>query len=431
MLFLPASHADTETTEGLLDIYAFSLALDPEIKQVQIDYEIALEARKQSFSRLLPNVNITANTTDNAQKRSYELSQFDGSEEYNSRGYSLTLRQPLFRYDNNVGLKQASDRISQADTELVFAGQALILRVAERYFDVLAAQDNLRFVKKEKQAVERQLAQAKRRLQAGLVAITDVYEAQARLDSTLAQEVEAHNQIANSLETLREVTNTYHQQLKPLGSALPLNKPELADASEWEALALDNNKELAALRHSNQSLFREIKKQKAGRYPTLDVVATYSRSIAGGGNFGRSDTKNRTIGLQLNMPIYLGGATSSRIREARQQYNKNLEKMKAAMRTVRGQTRKAYLGVMASIARVQSFNQSVASNAQALKAIESGYKLGMRTTADVLQATRELYRAQRDHERARYDYVLNGLRLKQFAGNLSLSDLRLADSWLK
>jgi len=250
MLFLSASHADS--TEDLLDIYAFSLALDPEIKQVQVDYEIALEGRKQSFSRLLPNVNITANTTDNAQKRSYEVSQFDGSEDYNSRGYSVTLRQPLFRYENNVGLKQASDRINQAGTELAFAGQALIMRVAERYFDVLAAQDNLRFVKKEKQAVERQLAQAKRRLQAGLVAITDVYEAQARLDSTLAQEVEAHNQVANSLESLREVTNTYHQQLKPLGSALPLNKPELADANEWEALALENNKQLAALRHSNQ-----------------------------------------------------------------------------------------------------------------------------------------------------------------------------------
>ena len=417
--------------EDLLDIYTLSLKSDPEIRQVQIDYDIAQEAKKQSLSRLLPSISVAADTTDNSQKRSYGISLFDGSEDYNSHGYSVTLKQPLLRYENNVSLKQSNDRISQADADLVFAGQALLVRVAERYFDVLAAQDNLRFVEKEKQAVERQLAQAEVRLKAGLIAITDVYEARARLDSTIAQEVEAHNQIANSLESLREITDVYHEKLRPLSSSLPLNKPDLSGANEWEVLALENNLQIVSLRHNNQSLLREIGRQKAGHYPTLDLVATYSRSISGGGNFGRSDTVNRAIGLQLNLPVYLGGAISSRIREARQQYNKNLEKMKSTMRAVRGQTRKAYLGVMASIARVESLNQSVISNTQALKAIESGYDAGMRTTADVLLAVRELYRAQRDYERARYDYILNNLRLKRSVGNLSLSDLRRVNSWLK
>ncbi len=428
ILCLPLSNS--YAAEDLLDVYVLSLESDPEIRQIQIDYDISLETKKQSFSKFLPSINVTANTTDNFQKRSYDVSIFDGSENYNSRGYSLTLKQPLFRYENNVSLKQANDRINQTDAEFLFAGQVLIIRVAERYFDLLAAHDNLRFVEKEKQTVERQLAQANSRLTAGLVAITDVYEARARLDTTIAQEVEAHNQISNSLESLRELTDAYHEQLRPLASSLPLNKPELSDADEWEALALKNNLQIVSLRHNNQLLLREIERQKTGRYPTLDLVATYSRSISGGGNFGRSDTENRAVGLQLNLPVYLGGATSSRIREARQKYNKNLEKMKVTMRAVRGQTRKAYLGVLASIARVQSLNQSVISNTQALKAIESGYKAGMRTTADVLQATRELYRAQRDYERARYDYVLNGLRLKQSAGSLSLSDLRQTNSWL-
>lgn len=417
--------------ESLLDVYTHSLESDPELKQVQIDYEIAQETKRQDFSRLLPSINFTGNTTDNSQKRNYDVSLFDGTEAYNSYGYSLTLKQSLFRHENNVGVKQANDRLNQADAKLLFAGQALMVRVSERYFDVLAAQDNLRFIEAEKQAVERQLEQARRRLNAGLVAITDVYEANARLDTTIAQEVEAHNQLANSLESLREVTNRYHEQLKPLSESLALSRPELLDVAEWESLALENNLQIVSLRHNNQLLRREIARQKAGRYPALDLVASYSRSVSGGGNFGRSETENRAIGLQLNLPVYLGGATGSRIREARQQYNKGLEEMKATIRTVRGQTRKAYLGVMASIARVQSLSQSVISNQQALKAIEAGHDAGMRTTADVLQATRELYRTQRDYQRARYDYVLDGLRLKQSAGNLSLADLKQANSWLE
>jgi len=431
LLLLCFSISNGYAAESLLDIYALSLESDPEIKQVQIDYEIALEAKKQRFSQRLPSINITGDTTDNGQKRTFDVSLFDGTEDFNSHGYSLTLKQSLFRYETNVSIEQASDRINQADAERVFAGQALIVRVSERYFDVLAAQDNLRFIEAEKQAVERQLAQASSRLNAGLVAITDVYEAKARLDTTIAQEVEAHNQLANSLESLREVTNRYHEQLRSLIESLVLSKPALLDASEWETLALKNNLQIISLRHNNQLLRREIDRQKAGRYPTLDLVATYSRSISGGGNFGRSDTENSAIGVQLNLPVYLGGATGSRIREARLQYNKNLEKMKATIRAVRGQTRKAYLGVIASITRVQSLKQSVISNNQALKAIEAGHDAGMRTTADVLQATRELYRTQRDYERARYDYVLNGLRLKQSAGNLSLADLRQANSWLE
>ncbi|VAW83634.1 Type I secretion outer membrane protein, TolC family [hydrothermal vent metagenome] len=426
-LLLNNSYAD----ESLLDIYMLSLESDPEIKQVQIEYDIARETKKQSLAQLFPTIHISGDTMDNAQKRSYDVSLFDGKEDYNSHGYSLRLKQSLFRYENHISFQQARGRIKQANAELMLAGQALIIRVSERYFNVLAAQDNLRFFDAEKKAVERQLAQAKSRLNAGLVAITDVYETQARLDNTIAQEVAADNQLANNLESLREVTNRYHEQLRPLAEFLVLLQPELADIKAWEELALAHNLQIISLRHNNFLLKKEIDKQKAGRYPTLDLVATYSRSISGGGNFGRSDTENRAIGLQLNLPIYLGGATGSRIREARQQYNKNLEKIKATIRSVKSQTRKHYLGVIASIAQVQSLKQSIVSNKQALKGIEAGYELGMRTTFDVLQANRELYRTQRDYQRARYDYVLNGLRLKQSVGDLSLLDLKKANSWLQ
>ncbi len=431
LLLLCISTSNSFAAENLLDIYRLALESDPELKQVQIAYEMTQEMKRQDLSPLLPSINITGNTTDNSQKRTYDVSLFNGEENYNSNGYSLTLKQSLFRYENIVTYLQASDRINQADAEWISARQSLIIRVSERYFDVLAAQDNLRFVAAEKQAIQRQLEQVENRLNAGLSAITDVYEAKARLDSTIASEIEAQNQLSNSLEALRKITDQYHERLIPLKESLVMNSPDPVGAEKWEELALSDNLQIVALRHNNKLLRREIRKQRAGHYPALDLVATYSKSISGGGNFGDSKTENRTVGLQLNMPIYLGGMVSSRTRTAVQQYNQNLAKMETTIRAVRGQSRESYLGVMASIARVESLKQSVVSYHQAHKAIEAGFDAGMRTTFDVLQANRELYRAQRDYQRARYDYVLNGLRLKQSAGRLSLEDLKQVNLWLK
>lgn len=428
---LAVSASSCFAAEDLLDIYHYSLDADPELRQAEIVREISQETKRQDLARLLPSVNFSGNTTDNSQKRRYDVSLFDGEEDYNSHGYSLTLKQPLLRYENNVNLKQADDRINQAEAELLSARQSLIIRVSEGYFNVLAAQDNLRFIEAEKKAVTRRLEQAEKRLNAGLVAITDVYEAKAHLDTTMAQEIEAQNQLANSLESLREVTDRYHDELRPLSESFVLQKPEPSESEKWVELALKNNLQIIALRHNNRMLQREIGRQRAEHYPTLDLVASYSKSISGGGNFGRSDTENRAVGIQLNVPVYLGGASQSRVRQAVYQYHKNMEKMEATVRSVQSQARKAYLGVIASIARVQSLKQSVVSNSKALKAIETGYEAGMRTTSDVLQATRELFRAQRDYERARYDYVLNDLKLKRSAGNLSLSDLQQANLWLE
>jgi len=431
LLLLGMSINSSFSAESLLDIYSLSLESDPKLRQAQIAYAISLEKKRQDVSLLLPSVNISGNTTDNSQKRSYEISLFDGEEDYNSHGYSLSIRQPLFSYENNINLKQSDERINQAGVELVSASQSLIMRVSERYFDVLAAEDNLQFIAAEKQAVERQLKQAESRLNAGLAAITDVYEARARLDATLAQRIEAKNQFSNGLESLREITNSYHERLRPLSESLVLVEPEPSDDEIWVALALQGNLQIVALRHYNRVLRGEISRQRAGHYPTLDLVATYSRSIAGGGNFGRSDSESSAIGLQLNLPVDVGGMTRSRVREAIYQYDKNREEVDATTRAVRSQIRKSYLGVLASIALVQSLKRSVLSSDKALTAIEAGYNVGMRTTSDVLQATRDLYRMQRDYKRARYDYVLNGFRLKQAAGKLSLSDLKQVSLWLE
>lgn len=410
--------------EDLLDIYALAVAANPDLKQAQLAYELSLESKRQDISLLLPSVNISGNTKKNKQKRTYDISQFDGEESYRSYGYSLTVKQSIFNYDNLVNLKQATDRVNQANTELQAAEQTLIINLLERYFEVLAAQDNIRFNIAEKQAVERQMAQAETRLNAGLATITDVYEAKAQLDATVAQEIDALYMLENSLESLREISNKRHDKLRPLVESFDLIKPVLSGVKNWVDVAVKNNLDIVSLRQNNSALRKEINRQRSGHYPTLDLVASYSKTTSGGGNFGQSDTESRTIGLQLNLPIYQGGAVSSRIKISIIRYQQNLKKINSSIRSIRSQVSKAYFGVLASIARVNSLKQLVESNGKALTAIEAGNRVGMRTVVDILLANRKLYKAQRDYERARYDYILNGLRLKQLAGNLSLEDLQ-------
>jgi len=416
--------------ESLLDIYQLALESDPDLKQVALSYDIAVEMKQQDLAQLLPSIRMSANITNNVQKRTYEVSQFDGEEDYNSQGYSLTLSQSLFRYENTLRYKQADQRIKQTNTEWNAAKQVLMIQVSKRYFDILAAQDNLRFVTAEKQAIQRQLEQVTNRLEAGLSAITDLYETQARLDSTLASEIEAQNQFQNSLEALRQITNQYHDKLAPLDKEQTFMPPTPSDIKHWESTALQNNLEIMALRRNHERLRQEIDTQRAGHYPTLDLILSYSNSNSGGGNFGDSETEDRTVGLQLEMPIYQGGLIHSKTRTAQKTYSQHQEKLESTIRTVRTQTRESYLGVMASMARVRALKQAIRSNNQALEAIQAGYNEGMRTTFDVLQVNRELYRAQRDYQRARYDYVLNRLQLKQSTGQLVESDLRQVNGYL-
>ncbi len=417
--------------ESFLDIYALAIAADPELKQVQLAYDIALEEKQQGMSLLLPNVSISGNSNKDKQKRSYEVSLFDGEESYSSYGYSLSIKQSLFNYNNIMSFRQAYDRINQVNTELRATEQSLIIKLLECYFDVLSAENNLRFVEAEKQAVERQLAQAETRLSAGLAAITDVFEARAQLDATIAQLFEAQNQLENSLEALREITNNHHDKLEPLVPSLHLVKPALFDINDWVDVAIKSNFTIAGLQHNSNLLRKEINRLRSGHLPTLDLVATYSKTISGGGNFGQSNIESSSIGLQFNMPIYQGGVVSSQVKTAVIQYQQNMEKLEAETRSVRMQVRKAYLGVLASISRVNSLERSVESSDKALHAIEAGNRVGMRTMVDILQANRKLHRVQRDYERARYDYVLNGFRLKQLAGSLSMEDLLRKKLWGK
>ncbi|WP_126456882.1 TolC family outer membrane protein [Sulfuriflexus mobilis] len=414
---------------GLTDAYRQALESDPQLRAAEAARGALGEAGPQSLALLLPSLNLSANTTANDVETTQSSFFPNNSEEYNSNGYNLTLTQPIYHHDYWVGLRQADATVAQAEADYAAARQELIVRVATAYFDVLAAQDTLEFARAEKEATARQLEQAKQRFEVGLIAITDVHEAQAQYDLTVAQEIVAENTLANTREALQEITGQYDEALQVLREEIPLLNPEPYNIDAWVTQARDQNLSLRAAEFSATAAREEINRQRAGHYPTLDLVATQSNSLSH--SITGREVDSETLALQLNVPLFAGGAVNSRTREAHYRSEEARHRLEQTRRSVKRQTRDAYLGVLAGISRVKALKQAVLSNEKALEATQTGFEVGTRTIVDVLLSQRELFRAQRDYSRSRYDYLLNTFRLKQAAGSLAQTDVEAINGWLK
>jgi len=419
------------TATGLLDIYQLAIENDPQYRGVDAAYHAALEGKSQSRALLLPTVNFTADTSSNKQKTLSSSSFAVGTRDFNSSGYTLSLSQPLLNYDFFIQLRQSESSIGEAKANLSAAQQALMVRISERYFDALAALDGLEFARAEKRAIDRQLEQTRQRFEVGLIAITDVHEAQAAYDLVTAQEILAENLLASQYEALAEITGRYHKSLAVISAKTPLITPEPNDIGKWGDTALNQNFQLIAAEFVYNRARDEIKRQRAGHLPTLELNASHTYTDSEGGNFGSNESENQRLELRFNLPLFQGGATSSRTRQAQRLADQSREGYEQQRRATLRQARNAYLSVLAEINRVKALGQAVVSAQSALDATEAGLEVGTRTTVDVLDTRRELFRAQRDHARSRYDYILHTLRLKQAAGILTSADLELINSWLQ
>ena len=418
-------------TTGLLEIYQLAIENDPQYRGVDAAYYAALEGKNQSRALLLPSINFTADTSSNKQKTLSSTSFAVGTRDFDSSGYTLSLSQPLLNYDFFIQLRQSKSSIGEAQANLSAAQQASMVRISERYFDALAALDGLEFARAEKRAIDRQLEQTRQRFEVGLIAITGVHEAQAAYDLVTAQEILADNLLASQYEALAEITGRYHKTLAVLSADTPLITPEPADIGKWGDTALNQNFQLIAAEFVYNKARDEIKRQRAGHLPTLELNASHTYMDSEGGNFGSSETENQRIELRLNLPLFQGGATSSRTRQAQRRADQSRQGYEQQRRATLRQARDAYLSVLAEINRVKALGQAVISAQSALDATEAGLEVGTRTTVDVLDTRRDLFRAQRDHARSRYDYILHTLRLKQAAGILAATDLELINSWLQ
>ena len=414
--------------DDLLSVYQSALANDPQFRAAQSEYKAQLESKSQSSSQLYPSISLSANYTDNDEKiENSSTTRY----KYTSKGYNLSLVQPLYRQANFVGLSQANALVAQAQATLDSAKQDLILRVATRYFAVLAAEDDLSFAMAERTAIQQQLVQTQQRYKVGLIAITDVQEAQARFDQAVARAIVAENAVAISRESLREITAADVGQLAPLSNTHPLLSPNPADINQWVSKALSQNSLLTAAKASVEVAREEVSKQRAGHFPSLDLVANHSYGNYGGGQFGKRDIVDNTVSLQLNVPLFQGGLVSSLTRAASFRLQEAKEKLEQQTRATEKQTRNSYLSVIANISQVTALKQALASSQVALKATQAGFEVGTRTAVDVLDSQRGRYLALRDYAQVRYNYVLETLRLKQAAGTLSEMDIQQLNPWLK
>ena len=423
--------ANAAYTVDLVEIYGYALDSDPQYRQVAATKRAVMETRPQALAQLLPSLSFRANAFTNEQEIDSAFNPIgqEGKVTFGSHGYSLDLTQPLFRGDRIIQYLQADNRIQQADAELVAAEQDLILRATTAYFEVLAAHDNLGFAEAEKKSLSRQLDQATQRFDVGLTAITDVQEARAGYDRAFAAEIAAKNNVDNAREALRSITGAYFSDLAPLGETMPLLSPQPEEIETWTGAALEQNLNVLAAQHAVDNARREIKRQQAGHLPTVDMVARHSLDETGG-RFGSYESTTSSVGVQLNVPLFQGGYVSSRVRETHERLNAELERLEQARRNAQRLTRQAYLGVISGISRVNALEQAVLSSETALQATEAGFEVGTRTAVDVVAAERATSQARRDYARARYDYLLDTLRLKQASGSLSAQDLSQVNRWL-
>ncbi len=438
------------SSESLLEVYQQAIQSDPLVREAEANRMASEEAAPQARGLLFPQLSAQGSYTDSNNDGNSVFTQRDDAtgnvlvlttaddRKSETTAWQIDLTQTLFRWDQFVGLKQAGKRVAQANANYEAAQQDLIVRVATRYFSVLASQDSLAAAEASKRAIARQLDQAKQRFDVGLIAITDVQESQAAYDQSIADEIGAKRNLATAKEFLREITGSYSSDLAAPKQDLPLILPEPADADRWVGTAIEQNLSLQASRLNAELAKAEISSRRGNHYPTLDLFARLSDSDTdatasqNGAPFQPADSTRSgdAVGIQVNFPIFSGGVTSSRVKEAVYLHRAAREQLQRVARETERQARDAYLGVESDIARVNALTQSLQSSQTALEATEAGLEVGTRTTVDVLDAQRNLFNAYTSLERARYDYLLNILSLKQAAGILRVQDLEAIETWL-
>ena len=411
----------------LIEIYHAAQSQDAVFASARASQQAGQEKMPQGRSLLLPSVNLNANTTKNDVTTTYAagsfLAPFGGNMKYDTYGYGVSLTQPLFRAQNWASYNEAQLQVAITEAQFRLAEQDIILRSAQTYFDVLIAQDTVSLTAAQKTAISQQLEQAKRNFDVGTATITDTYEAQARYDLILAQELAAANDLEVKQRTLQQLINADFGELNVLGSAFKLETPDPADVQKWVADAQQGNYQIIMAQAAYQLSEQEVARNRGGHLPTVDLVANYNKSTATGGVFGATETRSAAVGVQLNMALFQGGAIQSKWREAEANREKAKQDLENTRRNVNLQTRQAYLGVVNGVAQVQALQQALKSSESLLQASKLGQQVGVRTNLDVLNAQQQLYSTRRDLYQAQYNYLVSQLRLKAAAGSLAEADL--------
>jgi len=414
-------------TQSLVDIYQQALSHDPTLASALSANQAAQELIEQGKALYRPTVNFNAEANQIGSDIRYLNNTPPGNSNFHTYKYGVDARQPIYRKQNLVQMDQAATQVSQADKQLYLSQQSLILRTTQVYFEVLIAQDKIDLIIAQKAAILSQLEQAKATFEVGTATITDVNEAQARYDLILAQENAAVNEYEIAKRSVQAITGDIPQTLAPVKADIKTNAI-MQSMDKWLEVAAQNNLNIQIQQDTLQYSEQEIERAKAGHLPTLDAVASYSDNYASGSVsvFGAgNELKTGSIGLQLQIPLYQGGATTSRVRQAVLNKQKALNDVEFARRQAELETQRAYLNLNTSIAQVKAYEQALISSQSQVDSTKLGYEVGVRTSVDVLNAQQQFFSAKRDLLQSRYNYLVNIIRLKAASG--VVAELDLAD----
>ncbi|MBK7354929.1 TolC family outer membrane protein [Propionivibrio sp.] len=406
----------------LLQIYRDALSNDQQYAAARATVDAGREKLPQGLAGLLPTIGATANTVWNENKYKPD-NQPNVNRNFNTHAYNVSLTQPLFRWQNYVQYGQGKLQVVQAEANFAQATQDLVLRVAQAYFDVLYATDNLVAVRANKFSISRQLEQAKKNFEVGTATITDTHEAQSRFDLASAQEIAAESDLEVKRFALRVITGKNSGELNRLKPQAELKPPQPASMDKWVDAAERDSFIVQAQLAAAEVAAKEVERTRAGHLPTLDVVANYGKSNSALGLESSIGTDSRNIGLQLNIPIFQGGYVNSKTREAVANRSAADAALESAKRAAALNAQQSFLGVVNGLAQVRALEAALISSTSALESNKLGYEVGVRINIDVLNAENQVYVTKRDLAKARFDTLLSQLKLKAAVGSLGEDDL--------
>ncbi len=425
--------APLSSAENLMDLWKVAELRDTKYLSAYHKYQSDKEIVKLSRADLLPTLSFQYEhkTTDQTINES-DNDVFDsGSASYPTTSYGLTLNQSLFDYSRWQRYSQSKITASRAVVEYSLSKQQLLLRLSESYFLVLERGDQLDAMQAEKKAMLKHYETAEKKHKSGLVRLVDVQDAKARYLNALSKEVELKSRLMDSRYALRESLGSMPGSLSKLRSSIEIELPVPADPDEWVKMAAENNLELHILNLSLQEADKELNALRGGHYPTLDLVYTMGNTETEGSPYGGfSNIDNTNLAIQLNVPLYSGGKTSSKLRQAAEKRNSLLEDRNDKLRTVERSAHDAYQRINEAIVQIDALEQSVQAQESRLKSKTAGYQSGQNSLIEILDVEQDLSEAKQSLIKSRYDYVLNVLRLKFSAGGLQEEDLAAIDNWL-